>query len=653
MYRRSWTAHHKAYKMPLHADPHGDVATEMLIYKSTVSGFLSDFQGSDIGDVVRNAYESKTQRHAPEAEIRAWSASLYHMAITVNNGSIPDDAGVAVEYSIPQSAKRIDFIFSGYDQSHNPVLVIVELKQWSSSEKTNKPGVIIARRGPGSGREGPHPSYQAWSYAALLNGFNEEVYSRKMGLFPCAYLHNHPANTAIDSPFYMDDMKRAPLFLKGEHERRRLSQFISQHVRHGDAAKVIEQVDGGRMRPSKALADSITGMLKGKQEFVLIDDQKVVFESVCATAARASDTNKKVVIVEGGPGTGKSVVAVNILAALTKMGLLTKYVSKNAAPRAVYKAKLTGNMRYTEISNLFCGSGAFVDTDPNAFNVLVVDEAHRLNEKSGLYGNLGENQVKELIRSAHCTVFFLDEDQAVTLSDIGTKEEIRRWAESMGATVESCELSSQFRCNGADGYLAWLDNTLGIRKTAHEFLGAGTYDFRVLDSPTELHELIYERDAKDNGARVVAGYCWNWSSKKDPSAVDIVLEGGAYRRRWNRTEDGSLWMIARTAVEEIGCIHTCQGLEADYIGVIIGPDLVVRDGKVSTDYKARALVDRRKSLSGIEKIYRQNPEQALKAADRIIKNTYRTLMTRGMKGCYVYSEDPETRAYFASRAAVV
>jgi hypothetical protein len=222
------------------------------------------------------------------------------------------------------------------------------------------------------------------------------------------------------------------------------------------------------------------------------------------------------------------------------------------------------------------------------FDVLLVDEAHRLNEKSGLYGNLGENQIKEIIHSAKCSVFFIDESQRITLSDIGRIAEIKNFADTFGASITQYELASQFRCGGSDGYIAWIDNALEIRDTANKTLDTKEYDFRVIDSPTKLHELINERNKEKNSARVVAGYCWPWASKNDYNAYDIVLEDGQYRRRWNLDRDGSLWIIAPNSVEEVGCIHTCQGLEVDYIGVIIGPDLIVRTHN-QLPYKSMAI----------------------------------------------------------------
>ncbi len=305
---------------------------------------------------------------------------------------------------------------------------------------------------------------------------------------------------------------------------------------------------------------------------------------------------------------------------------------------------MTGSMKKTHFANLFSGSGNFIETQANMFDFLVVDEAHRLNERSGLYGNLGENQIKELINATCCAVFFIDEDQRVTLGDIGSKERIRAFAKEKGATVEEHALESQFRCNGSDGYLAWLDNTLGIRETANKSLDPAEFDFRVFADPTEMHNAIGALNG-DNKARVVAGYCWPWRSKKNSDAFDIEI-GTDYRRRWNLDQDGSLWIISPTSINEVGCIHTCQGLELDYIGVIVGPDLIVRDGRVMTVPSARDRHD--KSIKGFKKWQQTDAKSANAAADRIIKNTYRTLMTRGMKGCFVYCEDAETRQYFAT-----
>lgn len=615
----------------------------MIVYQASKQEFLHHALRDDIEDVVARHFRQATGHGAAPAEMRAWKHSLLEMAKVLGDDEIPADAGVAIEYQLPQTSKRIDFVITGEDEQARPKVVIVELKQWSSSRRSPKDAIIWAHRGGSGGeREGPHPSYQAWSYAAYLQDFNTAVQTGGFGLEPCAYLHNHPRDGEIDHPHYRSHIERAPLFLKKERER--LQAFIRAHVRRGDRRGALYAIENGRIRPSKMLADSVAGLLQGKPEFVLIDEQKVVYESVLAADARSAQ-RKQVVIVQGGPGTGKSVLAVNLLAALLARGRNARYVSKNAAPRAVYEAKLAGTFSKTRISNLFSGSGAFVDDTPDTHDTLIVDEAHRLNEKSGLYRNLGDHQVRELIRAARCTVFFVDDDQCVTLFDVGTRDTLCAMAVEAGAEVTELELASQFRCNGSDGYLAWLDDALGIRPTANPELDADEYDFRVFDDPAQMHALIELKNRANNRSRVVAGYCWPWPSKRNPAAWDITLPG--YRRRWNLDEDGSLWIVTPGSVDQVGCIHTCQGLELDYVGVIIGPDLMLRDGQAHGDATQRAASDQ--SVRGLKKWLREEPDAAAQRAERIVKNTYRTLMSRGMKGCYVYCTDPALAAHLRAR----
>jgi DUF2075 family protein len=618
----------------------------MRIYTADKTKFIHHVSTNMIGEEILSAFERVVGHSTGISERRSWENSMMYMKNILEDPDIPDDAGVAIEYTLPLTRKRVDFILTGVDEAGTETAVLVELKQWSEATLTDKDGVVVTYVG---GREGehPHPSYQAWSYAATLEGFSQTVADDNIQLKPCAYLHNYDQEDVITNDFYAEYLRLAPAFLR--RDALKLREFIKQYVKHGDKQNMLYRIDHGKIRPSKVLADSMAAMLKGNKEFVMIDDQKIVYETALKLARESDEENKNVLIVKGGPGTGKSVVAINLLVELTKDKLVTQYVTRNSAPRAVYEALLTKSFRKSHISNLFSGSGAYTQTEPNTFDALIVDEAHRLNEKSGMFNHLGENQVKELIAAAKFTIFFLDEDQRVTLKDIGDAEEIKRWAKQAHATITELELTSQFRCNGSDGYLAWLDNTLQIRETANIDLADTNYDFQVIDSPSQLRDIIVEKNKKRNKARLVAGYCWKWISKKNPSLSDIVI--GDFEATWNLDADGQAWIIKPDSVNQVGCIHTSQGLEVDYVGVVIGPDLIVRDGKIITDATKRASTD--KSVHGYKKLLSEEPEYARQQADAIIKNTYRTLMTRGQKGCYVYCTDAETQEYFADLASVL
>ena len=490
----------------------------------------------------------------------------------------------------------------------------VELKQWSKVQKTRKDAIVKTFLGK-SLREVTHPSYQAWTYAALIHDFNVEIQEGNISLHPCAYLHNCLDPSVVKSSFYEVHTRQAPVFL--QHDVQLLAKFLRKYVRHGDRSEILYRIEHGKLRPSKNLADHLASLLNGNREFEMIDDQKIVYETALELVKRTEDGEKQVLLVEGGPGTGKSVVAINLLVECTKRELITQYVTCNAAPRAVYESKLSGTFTKTRITNLFRGSGAYVNSPVNVFDCLIVDEVHRLNAKLGIFQNQGENQIKEIIHAVKLSTFFLDQDQRVTLMDIGERAEIRRLAVETGASLTKLKLQSQFRCNGSDGYLSWVNNALQIEETANPSLAGIDYDFRVFDSPDKLREEIIRLNSGNKKSRMVAGYCWDWEGKKNPDIKDVTILEHGFEMRWNLDKDGSRWIITPGSVSEIGCIHTCQGLELDYVGVIVGEDLVVRNGKVVTNALKRSKHDR--SIRGHRSMFKKNPEKAKALADRIIK----------------------------------
>ncbi|WP_027397106.1 DUF2075 domain-containing protein [Anaerovibrio lipolyticus] len=620
----------------------------MIVYDGVKSDFLHSVEQDTIALEIEDNIRRIMGINTPQNQFRAWVNSLHYMYKVMTDAEIPANAGIAIEYNVPQTAKRVDFMISGYDTDSKPGMVIIELKQWSELTKVDSVDALVETFTGGAVRRVVHPSYQAWSYAQLISDYNATVQDKNIQLKPCAFLHNYrrSINDPLDDIQYEFYTNEAPAFTMGQVDD--LRSFIKKYVKYGDDKEILYEVDNGKIRPSKSLQDSLASMIKGNDEFVMIDEQKVVYEKILAVAKQCQkDHKKRTIICQGGPGTGKSVIAINLLAKLTQYGQVVQYVSKNTAPRQVYAEKLKGTTTKKNVDNMFKGSGSYIEANNNIIHTILADEAHRLNAKSGIYRNLGENQIKEIIHAAACSVFFIDENQRVTIHDIGSVGEIKKWAEVEKSEVVEMELISQFRCNGSNGYLAWLDDVLEIRKTANYNLEGLDYDFRVCSSPHELRNLIVEKNKINNKSRILAGYCWEWPNdarRNDSNHHDIVIDD--FGISWN-LNNGKAFATSESSINEAGCIHTTQGLEFDYVGVIIGDDLRFENGCIVTDFNKRASTD--KSLFGIKSMYRKNPEKALALADEIIKNTYRTLMTRGMKGCYVYCTDNELSKYFKKR----
>lgn len=611
----------------------------MLAYLASKEQFLKD--APTIDDIVAAQVKTNLNISVGYSETQSWRNSLGNaMFHVMSDASIPNDSTVAVEYRLNGRKFRIDFLIAGRDSSGKESMVIVELKQWEDIAFSALDGHVRTFLG-GAQRDQPHPSYQAWSYAYHLHTFNEYVYSNDLQISACAYLHNCKSKEVVGDQRYQSDTVKAPVFIKGEIDP--LRELIKTRINQGVGEEMLKRVDASPIRPSKQLAEAVGSMLEGLEEFVLLDDQKTVLEKIVSTATEAMVDQKQVIIVKGGPGTGKSVISINALSRLSSLRMNARYITPNAAPRTVFESKLKGVMSSGVIHELFSGSGSYVGVKEDSFDVLIVDEAHRLKLRTQ-YAKGGVNQIKEIIEAARTSVFFIDEAQKVTWKDIGEINSIEQFAAKAGAQVQYLELTSQFRCSGSDDYMVWLDNALGVKIDDESYFSPERFDFRIVDSPTDLHNLIKEKNLENNKSRVVAGYCWDWVSKKNPNELDIKFPEFGFAAEWNLDRVNQAWIIHPDSVKEVGCIHTCQGLELDYVGVIVGPDLVFEAGELIAIPEARAKTD--KSLHGYKKEMKENPVLASQKADEIIRNTYRTLMSRGMKGCYVYFTDHATSEYF-------
>lgn len=613
----------------------------MIIYKNNAIGFREDVESNGIAEKITAQYKMILGRTPQTSEQNAFRNSMNYMERIIRNSQVADDCGILIEYVVPNTSNRIDFLISGHDDTNQANFVIIELKQWQNAQSTDQDGIVQTAMG-GSIVSTTHPSYQANSYQSLLSDFNEEVYSGNISPSSCAYLHNYQkANPEpLLAPQYTEIVNETPIFFSDEAVK--LQNFIKKYVGKGKGEEILYKIEHGKIKPSKKLIDHVCNLLKGNKSFTLIDEQKVAYEEALSIAKYKK--RKSVVIIKGGPGTGKSVVSMNLLGGIIKLGKNVVFVAPNAAYRSVIVEKLKKENKRSTVDHLFKGSAGFVETGDNEFDVIIVDEAHRL-KNSTAYQYYGNNQVEDIVKSAKISIFFVDESQMIRPEDIGSIEEIERVASIHEAEVTTMELTAQYRCSGADGYINWLDNTLHIRETAnYDGWDEGAFDFQIFDTPNELKDAIDEKIIEGEDARIVAGYSWKWTGAKqgniDSEVADVSIKAYDFKMPWNSRKVGSRWALADVGKEQIGCIHTVQGLEFDYIGVIVGRELSFDPSSLTYMVDWNAYKDNygKKGL-------KDNPKELSK----LIRNIYKVLMTRGMNGCYVFFEDQSVKKYFLSR----
>ena len=610
----------------------------MIVYSATKKEFNNDVIFNQIADKVLESLKEKNIQGGSDSEYRSWNNSLSFMRNVIDDDEIPGDVNVAIEYQIPRTSKRVDFILSGADINGKNNAVIIELKQWEKAELIDSAMEHSVRTFVGgANRMENHPSYQAYAYSVFIRNSSEQVQDEDIGIIPCAYLHNYDPKyiDVLNDDIYKVWYDEAPFFVKNQvlELRNFIKKYISARSSDDD---LLYKIDNGRIKPSKALQDCLVSLMKGNSEFVLLDEQALVYDMCKKIMIQCrKDLKKRTIIIEGGPGTGKSVLAVNLLKDFIVKGHNVAYCTKNNAPRNAYQKLLAGSdvKKQVNIKMLFRSPFGLSGCPSNFYDCLIVDEAHRLVKKMYRDWN-GENQVKECINSSLFTVFLIDEDQRITTKDIGSLEEIKKHAKELGSEViysNYTKLTSQFRCNGSDQYLQFVNSILQIGEPISTDLSELNYDFRVFDDPIEFRNILREKNKINNKARMVAGYCYDWNVKNHRDNYDIFLDNG-FKAKWNLDGD-KIWAINPDSFEEVGCIHTAQGLEFDYVGVIIGKDLIYDkdSGKVKTDKT---------------KISSDDKSSGIRTADDITaKNTYKTLLTRGQKGCYIYCEDENLRSY--------
>lgn len=620
----------------------------MQLYSGSSAQFIEDAVQNRIAGKLKLAFQENFRYQPPDSEVRSWHNSLSRMKDVFQRAELFDH-GVALEYQLPLSSKRLDCMITGTDDSRSANAVIVELKQWERSQQSDGENEVITWVGSGN-RSVLHPSVQVGQYAMYIRdghaAFHDDAHPIKLGA--CSYLHNYnfEEGDPLKAPKFREVVLENPMFSAADVDP--LCDFLTSRLRRGEGMPVLAQIQNSKFRASKKLLEHVSGIIKSQRVYHLLDEQLVVYDQVFAAAKRRTAEGKKaVLLICGGPGTGKSVIAINLMADLSKGGFNCHYATGSKAFTTTLK-KVVG----TRAGQQFRYFNNYVMANANEVDVLILDESHRIrassvhrytpkDQRSGL------PQIEELVRAAKVSVFFIDDLQGVKPDEVGSVELIRTTAAKLGCELWEHELEAQFRCSGSDAFVNWIDNTLDVRKTANILWKSGDgFDFRIFDTPEALEQAIRAKAAEGVSARMTAGYCWDWSDPKPDGTLgdDVVI--GEFKRPWNARPEATrlargipkapLWAYEPGGINQIGCVYTAQGFEFDYVGVIFGKDLVYDSANAS--WKG---VPTESSDTSV----RRNRDKFLE----LVKRTYRVLLSRGIKGCYVHFMDEDTRNFFRSR----
>ena len=615
----------------------------MIIYNKSLKDFRTDVTFNIMQSILLKTLREKGLSGGSASEINSWNNSLHFMKDVLDDSYFDNECQVAIEYNIPQTSKRVDFMIMGNNNEEDHV-VIIELKQWARVNKVDENCDHSIMSDLRSHEPVAHPSYQAYSYKQLILDYcNDSISINNETLKPCAYLHNlsEEYRPVIEDNLYHEWIEEAPVFLQSDVLK--LRNFIKNYIKlKANDGSLLYKIEEGRLKPTKSLQDALDSMLCGNEEFYMIDEQVVAYDKIMkAIKESQNDSRKHVLIITGGPGTGKSVLAINILArCIIDLKLNASYITKNMAPRKCYANLLAkGNAKkMVNLQKAIQSPWCLPNTIYNGLDVGIFDEAHRMQKKP--YRYLGNDMLEDAIKASKVSIFFVDDDQRITINDKYDVNSIITYAKKENAIIHKpYELTSQFRCDGSDGYISFLNNLLEIKQTANTNFEFNNLKVKIFDDPIKMRDELRELNKINNKTRMIAGYCYDWNVKNKKGEWDIILPNG-FKAKWNLANDDHR-AVNPNSFEEIGCIHTCQGMEFDYVGVFIGKDLYFKDGHVQTNRNAISKDDK---TSGIRLKSTSNEE-----ADKLIRRTYKVLLTRGIKGCYIYCEDEALRNYLKEK----
>ena len=644
-----------------------------VLYQAPQAQFISEVERNLVSQKMRHTAE-QAGIHSAENEIASWENNAPHIARLLTQCGAKDSY-VTFEFLVPFSRKRIDCMLYGTGDDNTENVIHIELKQWSNKtvgvadsdgnfttdeEANRQPDDVIFNVEAFTGHANrivAHPSQQVKGYQGYLSNFIEVFSNHEVSLTGLAYCYNYAKNA---NPSFLYDEKYAallsqfPTYAKDQFDD--LAAKLTGLLKKGAGLSIFNKVIQSPIRPSKKLLNEVTSMIEqgDTSAFSLLEDQIVarnmILDKIRPLLNAKGKFQKSVILVKGGPGTGKTVIALHILAELSRYQLSVQYATKSKPLLEGVRHQIRPQARL-----LFHNVTSYVPatTNENALDVILVDEAHRIeNFTIDRYrperSETGMPQVDTIIRAAKVSVFFIDDRQAIRGREIGSAELIREAAKRWNATIEECELTSQFRCNGSDNYMDWLEQVLYNKPITSSFK-LEDFDLEIFSDPQTMYDALVEQNNKpEQTARLMAGFCWPWS--KEVVNGDLVrdVQIGKFAMPWE-TSDGVPyqkltkkyprwyeWAYKPLGIEQVGCIYTAQGFEFDYAGVIIGEDL--RYNPVSK----QIFTDK---SSCKDPVLRQNRQEAIMTFDDYVRNIYRVLMSRGMKGCFLYICDENLRNY--------
>jgi uncharacterized protein len=600
-------------------------------------GRLTDFvqaaaSGAIVGEMIRQFYNFR-QFQPDSPEVNSWKNSLHAMAVVVQ--SQRGDLGVIVEYHLPLSGRRIDVMLVGVNKSGVPHAVIVELKQWSEVRLEDEFALNVTV----GGVEHPHPCQQALDYAEYLEEVHGSFVGEQIVDTPCAYCHNitSPYATVLEDDRFKQLLARSPLFKKNEEQS--FSRFIGDRIGFGSGLKAMDHISLGRFKPSKKVLNCLDAVLRDEEQWHLLDSQRKAYNAILAEAKRRSSRQgQSAILIRGGPGTGKTVIAVQLLADALRLGFTAAHSTGGKAFFMALRSKFKG------ADKLFIWNMHTKNYPSQGIDLLLVDEAHRIRETSDTHWTRKGQRAKcpqtdELMNAAKVTVFFLDEHQYIRPDEIGETDLIRKATARLKLPLKEYDLDTQFRCNGCLEYIQWVDYLLGFGQLPSTPWD-DHYQFEIADKPEDLDSLMEKARMSGETSRIVAGFCWRWSNQLVDGSLadDVVIDG--WSRPWNekanqkksyRPENHpyTKWAETENGYKQVGCIYSVQGFEFDRVGVIWGRDLVWR--------KETWIAQKNESFD--------NPVKRSDVMLQLVRNAYRVLLTRGIRGTRLLCLDEETRQH--------